>query len=317
MKDPRVSIIIPTYNREKLILKALESIFNQSFQDFEILIIDDASTDNTEQVLKDLNHPQLRYFKLEKNGGQCIARNFGSTKAYGEFIAFLDSDDEWLPEKLEKQVELFDKGSKRMGGTYGNSYTTDVIKDETTLIKTNNFRGDIHKKFLRGFCPPTPSMFMVRREAFEKVNGFDEALVTFVDLDLWMRISEHYDFDYVDDPIIIKYEQIGDQYVNNFDKRYRGYHLFMKKWADVVEKKAGPGGLLELKQHLTKSLVVPLVDHPPKDIRWKSLKLIGLLLQVRSSHFRLYLKAFMILVFGPGIIYRIRRIKKGKNTSLR
>jgi len=310
MSHPRVTVIIPTYNREKLILKALDSVFKQTFQDFEILIIDDASTDNTEKVIEELNHPKVKFLKMEKNGGQCIARNFGITQVSGEFVAFLDSDDEWLPEKLERQVELFDKGSDRMGGTYGNSYTTDAIRDETTLIKTNNFRGDIHDKFLRGFCPPTPSMFMVKREALEKVNGFDEDLVTFVDLDLWMRISEHYDFDYVDDPIIIKYEQIGDQYVNNFDKRYRGYHLFMKKWEGIVRKKEGSKGVLELKRHLTRSLVVPLVDHPPKDIRWKSIRMIGLLIKVRATWCRLYLKAFMILLFGPGIIYRIRGLKK-------
>ncbi len=309
MENPRVSVIIPTYNREKLILKALDSIFRQTFQDFEVLIIDDASTDNTEQVIRDLDHPQLRYFRLDKNGGQCIARNYGATKANGEFIAFLDSDDEWLPDKLERQLELFEKGSDRLGAIYGFTYQTDVIRNETILSDKGYYRGQIHDKFLQGFCPPTPSLFLVRKRALESVEGFDEKLVTFVDLDLWMRISEKHEFDYVEAPVIIKYEQIGDQYVNNFEKRYVGYGLFIDKWRNEVIRKLGKKGFLSLKRHLTKSLVVPLLDHPPKNIRWKTLKMIWLMLSTRTAYFRLYVKAWMILVFGPGIIYRIRSLK--------
>ena len=88
---PLISVIIPSYNREKLIVKAINSVLNQTFTDFEILIIDDASTDNTKQVIHDLNLENIRYFRLEKNGGQCIARNFGIKQAKGEYIAFLDS----------------------------------------------------------------------------------------------------------------------------------------------------------------------------------------------------------------------------------
>jgi len=310
MNNPRVSIIIPTYNRETLILKALESIFNQTYQDFEILIVDDASTDNTEQVIKELNHPQVRYFKLDKNGGQCIARNFGAKHVRGEFVAFLDSDDEWLPTKMEKQVALFDNGSDRLGGVYGVAYMTDVVKDETILLTMKNYRGDIHDRFLRGFCPPTPSMFMVRREAIEKVNGFDEGLLTFVDIDLWMRISEHYDFDYVDDPVIIKYEQIGDQYVNNFKKRYKGYHLFMNKWSKKLNEKLGRKGVLDLRRHIIYALVVPILDHPPSNLQEDMFKLIGLLFRIRSLRFRLYVKSLVILLFGPNIIYRLRKLRE-------
>lgn len=310
MKIPNVTIIIPTYNREKLILKALDSIFKQTYQDFEILIIDDASTDNTEQVIKELNHPQIKYFKLEKNSGQCIARNFGTKNASGKYIAFLDSDDEWLPGKLENQVKCFENGSERLGGVYGYSYSKDMIKNETVLIDSGYYRGDIHDKFLLGFCPPTPSLFMVSKSALDSVNGFDEELITFVDLDLWMRISEHHDFDYIEEPIIIKYEQIGDQYVNNFEKRYAGFKLFMKKWDSTIKEKMGPDGLLKLKRHLARSLVIPLLDHPPSNIQRNSLKLIGLLIRVRAPWCRLYLKAFMIFIFGPSIIYKIRKVKK-------
>jgi len=309
METPLISIIIPTYNREKLILNALDSIFNQTFQDYEILIIDDASTDNTEQVIKELNHPKIKYLKLEKNSGQCIARNFGAKRAQGQFIAFLDSDDEWLPQKLENQVRIFNEGSDRLGAVYGYSYQKDVIKDETVLRDSGYFRGDIHGKMLTGFCPPTPSLFVVKRSAFESVQGFDEALITFVDLDLWLRISEKHDFDYVEEPIITKFEQIGDQYINNFDKRYRGYHLFMKKWSNYITEKKGKKGLLIFKRSLVFKLVFPFLEHPPADLRKNITKLMGLLFQVRSTRMRLYIKSSLILIFGPGIILRLRKIR--------
>ncbi len=204
MENPVVSVIIPTYNREKLIIDAIDSILNQTFQDFEILIIDDASTDNTEKVIKDLGNEKIRYYKLDRNGGQCIARNYGIKIAKGNYIAFLDSDDRWLPEKLEKQIACFNKGEKELGCVYAYAYEKDVIEDTTFLPNDIYFRGNIHDKFLEGFCPPTPSIFMVKKEALLKVNGFDEKLITFVDLDLWLRISKKYQFDYLDEPLIIK-----------------------------------------------------------------------------------------------------------------
>ncbi len=310
MENPQISIIIPTYNRVKLIINALNSIFNQTFQDYEILIIDDASTDTTEQVIKELNHPKVKYLKLEENSGQCIARNFGTRHAKGDYLAFLDSDDEWLPNKLENQMNLFEKeGSDRLGAVYGYSYQKDVIKDETYLSDSGYFRGDIHGKMLTGFCPPTPSLFVVKRSVFESVQGFDEALVTFVDLDLWLRISEKYDFDYVEEPVIIKYEQIGDQYINNFDKRYIGYHLFIQKWSKYIREKKGKKGLMFFKRSLVSKLVFPFLDHPPVDLRKNILKLMGLLVQVRSARCRFYFKSFLILIFGSSIIHRIRKIR--------
>jgi len=311
MKNPRVSIIIPTYNREKLILQALDSIFKQTFQDFEILVIDDASTDRTEQIIKDLNHSQIEYYKLKENSGQCIARNYGIKRAKGEFIAFLDSDDIWMPEKLDKQIKCFEKGPDRLGGIYCYSYQKYMISDETVLKDSGYFRGDIHDQFMRGFCPPTPSLFLVKKSALDSVNGFDEELVTFVDLDLWMRLSEKHDFDFVEEPLIVKYEQIGDQYVNNFEKRYKGYSLFFNKWEKKVNDRLGKKELLKLKQHIVYSMLDPLLYHPTKSFRKNIPKAIGLLLKVRSTRIRIYLKAIMILLFGEEILYKISRLRNG------
>jgi len=104
---PLVSIIIPTYNREKLLVRAVESIFNQTYQNIEIIIIDDNSSDNTEAIIKELNRENIKYFKHTRNTGGGGARNTGIMNANGEFLTFLDSDDEYVRDKIEIQVNYF------------------------------------------------------------------------------------------------------------------------------------------------------------------------------------------------------------------
>ena len=101
---PLISVIIPTYNRGSLILGAVNSVLNQTYRNIELLVVDDCSTDNTSQILENLKDSRIKYIRLEKNSGACTARNKGIEYASGEFIAFNDSDDLWLPEKLERQL---------------------------------------------------------------------------------------------------------------------------------------------------------------------------------------------------------------------
>jgi glycosyltransferase involved in cell wall biosynthesis len=101
-----VSVVIPTYNRASLLGRAIKSVLEQTYQDFEIIVVDDASTDNTEEVVRNLRDRRIRYLRHEKNRGGSAARNTGIRAAWGQYIAFQDSDDEWLPEKLKKQMEV-------------------------------------------------------------------------------------------------------------------------------------------------------------------------------------------------------------------
>lgn len=103
---PLISVIIPTYNRGSLILGAVNSVLNQTYRNIELLVVDDCSTDNTSQILENLKDSRIKYIRLEKNSGACTARNKGIEYASGEFIAFNDSDDLWLPEKLERQLDF-------------------------------------------------------------------------------------------------------------------------------------------------------------------------------------------------------------------
>ena len=112
---PKISVVIPTYNRAHLIKKAINSVFEQTYQDFEIVIIDDGSKDNTEEIVKSINDGRIRYIKHEKNKGEAGARNTGIENSKGEYIAFLDTDVTWSKDKLEKQLNILESSPADVG----------------------------------------------------------------------------------------------------------------------------------------------------------------------------------------------------------
>ena len=126
VKNPTVSAIILTYNRANLIEKAIKSVLKQTYQDFEIIVVDDGSTDNTGEIIRGFKDKRVKYIKKYKeNKGSSVARNIGIKVARGKYIALLDSDDEWLPEKLDKQIKILQDGSPELGVVYSNSYYID------------------------------------------------------------------------------------------------------------------------------------------------------------------------------------------------
>jgi glycosyltransferase involved in cell wall biosynthesis len=131
---PTVSVIIPTYNRAHLIGRAIQSVLKQTYQDFEVIVVDDGSIDNTEEVVKKIQENRVYYYKHDKNKGGSAARNTGISLAKGEYIAFQDSDDEWLPEKLEKQIGVFNNQTKNVGVVYTGFYRIEGNNKTYTII---------------------------------------------------------------------------------------------------------------------------------------------------------------------------------------
>jgi glycosyltransferase involved in cell wall biosynthesis len=311
----RVSIIIPTYNREKFILRALQSAINQTFQDFEVLIIDDASTDNTYKTVLSLKNEKIRYFKLDNNVGQCVARNYGIGKSSGEYIAFLDSDDEWLPTKLEKQIKLLDSDNK-IGAVYCSSYNTDDRTGIMDLIKSDKYkRGNISFDLLSGLCPPTPSLFVVKSEIIKEAGMFDEKLITFVDVDLWLRIAQKCEFDFVNEPLAIKHDHSEDQYISNFNKRNKGLLLFTNKWESHIVSAVGVKKYRKLRSHFVETILIPVLQIPPDDYRTKFRRILSLFLIYERSFrsFKLIIKSIIIYLLGPHYYKRVRSIMVGKS----
>jgi glycosyltransferase involved in cell wall biosynthesis len=206
-KKPTVSVIIPTYNRAHLIGRAIKSVLNQTYQDFELIIIDDGSTDNTEDIIRQFQEKdkRIKYKKHDKNKGGSAARNTGIKNSKGKYIAFQDSDDEWLPNKLEKQMKIFKKESPNLGIVYTGFYR---IKDsEKEYIPSHEIvkkEGRIYEDLLKESFITTQSI-LVRKECFKKVGIFDEKLPRLQDWELVIRLSKYYDFKCIDEPLLISY----------------------------------------------------------------------------------------------------------------
>lgn len=192
---PKVSIIICTHNREKLLPRALDSVLSQDFKDFELIIIDDASNDGTEALIKTYikKDSRIKYFKNDHNLGIAKSRNKGCKIAEGEYIAMLDSDDWWLKnDKLSRQVAILD--AKRAVGLVGTGIVLYDTKDN--FIKEDIFEAENDKIRAKILAKNqfAQSSVLFRKEAHFNAGGYDESLVVCEDLDLWLKIGLRYEF---------------------------------------------------------------------------------------------------------------------------
>jgi glycosyltransferase involved in cell wall biosynthesis len=197
---PLVSAVIPTYNRSHVIERCIVSILNQTYRPIEIIIVDDGSTDDTAALLERLAVPELRFFRTPVNAGASAARNLGIAQARGDLIAFLDVDDEWLPEKTARQVAKF-AGAPTVGVVYCG--IREVSPQWPAQDKIPGYRGDLFET-LRVVNVLRTSGVMVRRQVFEEVGGFDCELTARHDWDLWLRIARKHHIDYIPD-IAVRY----------------------------------------------------------------------------------------------------------------
>ncbi|MFP6892568.1 MAG: glycosyltransferase [Opitutales bacterium] len=204
---PKVSVVIPTYDRMETLPRALDSVISQTFSDWELIVVDDGSTDGTdEMILRD--YPAVRLHRQE-NTGVSSARNAGVALASGEWIAFLDSDDAWLPEKLERQLSHLAKEPKlRL------SHTDEIwIRNGRRVSQPKEYAkagGGIYRRCLP-LCCICPSSVLIRRDLFDEIGGFDETFPVCEDYDLWLRITAREPVHYLDEALVRKYGGHGDQ----------------------------------------------------------------------------------------------------------
>jgi glycosyltransferase involved in cell wall biosynthesis len=206
-KNPLVSVILPTYNRGWILTDAIDSVLAQDYKDYELIVVDDGSTDNTRDILD--TYGQDIIVLRQANKGVSAARNRGIAEAGGQLVAFLDSDDLWLPRKLSRQVDFF-------------KFNPDAVINQTEEIWIRNGvrvnPKDRHRKptgmiFERslGLCLVSPSAVMIQKTLLDAVGGFDENLPACEDYDLWLRISCRYPVHLIAAPLIIKRGGHGDQ----------------------------------------------------------------------------------------------------------
>ncbi|OJF68804.1 hypothetical protein BK026_08380 [Alteromonas sp. V450] len=206
-----VSIVLPTYNRAATIGRAIESVLNQTYPDFELLIVDDGSTDNTEIVVAQyLKDPRVKYYK-RKNQGASAARNFGISVGTGDYVAFQDSDDEWLENKLALQISSFAECADSVCMVYGdllrvNNAGIEEIRQSPDVIGDELFNPETKEFNVFGIGIQT---CLIKRSALNKAGNFDTELPRFIDLELFIRLSRVGVFLRLAYPIVRYYEMPG------------------------------------------------------------------------------------------------------------
>ena len=232
---PRVSVIIPTYNRVDVLPRAIESVLTQTMDDFELIVVDDGSTDDTHSYLESVEDPRVRSVGHGMNRGANVARNTGIEAASGTYVAFLDSDDQWHPRKLERQLDVLDSRSVEWVGAYCD---TEIRVDGATgrlemigariLSRTHNTHRmeggeDLMGEILADNVQPgAGSTFLVRTDIAKQVGGFDESLDRFQDPEFVLRVLEVGKVAYVDEPLVIRYDtgSPNAEIVESADQQY-------------------------------------------------------------------------------------------------
>lgn len=213
---PRVSVIIPTYNRRDFAREAIASVCAQTYRDFELIVVDDGSTDGTARIVEEFRQGRadsIQYI-FQTNQGVSAARNHGVVRSSGQLLAFLDSDDVWQPEKLATQIAFFNAQP-----TAQICQTQEVwLRRGLRVNPRNKHRksgGDIFLRSLE-LCLVSPSAVMMQRTLFERMGGFDEQLPACEDYDLWLRIGARLPVDLIALPLVIKRGGHADQLSHQF-----------------------------------------------------------------------------------------------------
>lgn len=249
MQDILISVIIPVYNRPEQIIKAVKSVLKQTYSNLELIVVDDGSTDDTPNVLTQ-HDGEIMAFRIS-NSGVSAARNYGVDKAHGSYIAFLDSDDEWKPKKLERQLEFMLKGNWKI------SQTEEIwIRNGSFLNKKKKHKkpeGDIFIPSLQ-MCTVSPSAVMMKKDLYEQYGGFDETLPVCEDYDLWLRMAVREKFGLLDEKLVVKYGGHEDQLSSTsaMDK----YRILSLHRILTLEKDLAKTRKMELIKVLTKKIEV-------------------------------------------------------------
>jgi glycosyltransferase involved in cell wall biosynthesis len=233
---PRVSVAISTWNRAHLVGRAIRSALAQTFEDFELLVVDDGSTDATPEVLAGVDDRRLRWVRHERNYGVSRTRNTALGLAQGEWLAYLDDDNEWMPDYLERQLAF---AASRPGA--GVAYCR--ARQRHTPSGSEVERGELRQG--RVFCDlvegwnPFVSSALIRRAVLLEAGGFDERLRASEDHDLWMRLAQRTEFAGASDVLLIRHERHGPQLTYDPEFHARDAAILAGKWRDAITAACG------------------------------------------------------------------------------
>ncbi|WP_416841696.1 glycosyltransferase family 2 protein [Haloferax sp. DFSO52] len=240
---PTVSVIIPTYNRADVLPRAIDSALGQTLSDVEVIVVDDASTDDTEAVVTSYDDPRVTYLCHETNQGGSAARNTGIEESSGEYIALLDSDDEWASTKLEQQVETIERRSDEWVAAYCG--TTIVDDDASNLLweRVKSYVGGHQSRegaeggeklvteiLMENLHTSAGSTLVVESDVVDRIDGFDESFERYQDTEFLIRVLKQGKLAYVDEPLLLRYPSGGP----SADAVRRANAHFLRVFSDDV-----------------------------------------------------------------------------------
>ena len=302
---PLISVIIPTYGRSEMLQRAITSVLNQTYTNIEIIVIDDNDSqseyrEQTEKMLESyLEKKQVVYIKHKKNAGGCVARNTGIKSATGDYIGFLDDDDEWLPEFAIKHLEKLAGDADVVYSNYFSTNSTNV--DDRVAIVSDNKKGYIFNDLLDGWCPATTSMFLVKKECFQTSGYFDESLQSFQDYDMWLSMAKNHKFDYCEEYLVVKYQHDFEQLARNPIKRQNALDTLSKKWNNILDENEKKRFSIAL-QHFQKAIYHnTFIQNREKKNFPQAIKNFKKVLQMGNNNLKYTAKLFFTLIFGNNL----------------
>lgn len=223
----KISVIIPTFNRARTLCRAIDSVLSQDYKAFELIVVDDCSQDETKDLLKKYKN-KIKTIFLNKNKGVSYARNLGVEVSCGDWVSFLDSDDEWLEGKLSSQVEFIEK-NKNLKIVHGEEiWVRNGVRVNQKKIH-KKYGGDIFNHCI-SLCVISPSTVMIEKNIYQENEGFNENYPVCEDYEFWLRLASQYKVGFVEEPIIIKYGGYEDQ----LSKKYKAMDYWRVKALDSI-----------------------------------------------------------------------------------
>lgn len=233
----KVSIVIPTYNRAHLLTRAINSILEQTYQNWELIIVDDCSQDNTQEIVESYDNSRITYIRNQTNRGASASRNIGIKQSQGDWVAFLDSDDEWDQNKLQKQIEVIDSETVLI--------STDSVKKSNNQTITQNHPRSLSNQdsVLANNLHLNTSSLLIRKDILKGISGFDTKLSSYEDWDLIAKIYTRYGYTHklLNIPKILTTSYVSDNSLSiteNFDNRYNGFSYLVKNYETLLQSDA-------------------------------------------------------------------------------
>lgn len=233
-----VSVVIPSYERPLFLKRAIDSVLVQTYPHFAVIVVDDntpgsAARTETQTLVEEYGaDPRVRYLRHQQNKGGAAARNTGIRASTGKYVAFLDDDDEWDPAKLEKQIDRFLHGPGSVGLVYTGATVVDVVAGKTYL-EMPTLRGNVFPELLAHNAVGSTSTIIVQRDLLRAVKMFDERLGASQDYDLYLRLAQVCEFEFVDEPLIIRHKHPGPRLTTAVQNKIDAAEIIYRKYGDT------------------------------------------------------------------------------------